>query len=77
MPVRRRPARVFEVREERLVPPDRLPAELVSLHHFYAFVPDGKEDYFLIKLSTTEHDFLDYRRVFRHFIKSFRIIGIR
>ncbi|MFH1725655.1 MAG: hypothetical protein ABII00_13685 [Elusimicrobiota bacterium] len=73
--VARRPARVFQVHEKRLLPAGRLPAELVALHHFYVFVPSGSDDYFVIKLSTTEEAFLDYRRELGRFLESFRVIG--
>lgn len=75
MPLRRKPARIFEVSEERLLPPGRLPSAPVRLHHFYAVIASGKEEYFMIKLSTTEETYLDYRKEFRRFLKSFRVIG--
>lgn len=73
--VSKRAARVFEAREERLLPTGRLPAELIALHHFYALVPAGGEGYFLIKLSTTEESFLDFRAEFRRFLESFLVYG--
>ena len=74
--IAKRPARTFEIRESRLLPLDRIPAELVTLHHFYALVPGGGDSYFLIKLSTTERTYLQYREPFKRFLKSFRIAGI-
>ena len=67
-----KPAKMFQVRETRMLPGGRLPAERVSLHHFYMFVPSGRDEYYVIKLSTTEETFLDYRAEFRRFMASFR-----
>ncbi|OIO12443.1 MAG: hypothetical protein AUJ52_00120 [Elusimicrobia bacterium CG1_02_63_36] len=65
-------AKMFQVREKRMLPSSRLPSEIVSLHHFYMFIPSGRDEYYMIKLSTTEKTFLDYRAEFRRFMKSFR-----
>jgi len=70
--VDKKPAKMFQVREKRLLPSHKLPAERVALHHFYMFVPAGREEYYLIKLSTTEKNFLNYRAEFRRFMGSFR-----
>jgi hypothetical protein len=70
-----KPARVFEVREERFLPKDRLPAKRVMLHHFYAFVASGGNEYIMIKLSATEATYLDYREEFKRLLKTFRIVG--
>ncbi|HVE13035.1 MAG TPA: hypothetical protein VNI01_06545, partial [Elusimicrobiota bacterium] len=43
----RRAARTFEIREDRLLPIDRYPAEWTRLHHFYALVPGSGESYVL------------------------------
>lgn len=67
-----KPAKMFQVREKRILPAQRLPAERVALHHFYMFVPSGRDEYYLIKLSTTEKSFLNYRTEFRRFMASFR-----
>jgi hypothetical protein len=67
-----KPAKMFQVREKRVLPSSRLPSELVALHHFCMFVPAGRHEYYLIKLSTTEKTFLNYRAEFRRFMKSFR-----
>lgn len=71
--VARKPARLFEVREKRLAPAGRLPAELLELHHFYAFVPGVGEDYLIVKLTTREADFLELRREFYRFLESLRL----
>lgn len=71
--VDRKPAKVFEVREERITRYGRLPAERLPLHHFYAIVPNGTNAYYMIKLSVTENRYLEYREEFRRFLKSFRI----
>lgn len=73
--VDRKPAKIFEVREQRIAPYGRLPAERLSLHHFYAIVPNGINAYYMIKLSVTEDKYLDYREEFRRFLKSFKITG--
>lgn len=74
--VDRRPAKVFEVREQRFLPHGRLPAAWLRLHHFYAVVPNGRDDYFLVKLSTTEESYLKYREEFRRFLASFKPTGM-
>ncbi|MCX5789540.1 MAG: hypothetical protein NTX64_13705 [Elusimicrobia bacterium] len=72
--VARRSARVFEVEETRLLPPDRLPATPSVLHHYYAFVPAG-DGYFIIKLSTARETFVDYRGTFEQVLRTFRVLG--
>jgi len=67
-------ARRFEVTETRLAPSSTLPARPLVLHHYYALVPAG-ESYFVIKLSTTRDDYLDYRKDFERFLDTFRILG--
>ncbi|MFH2201497.1 MAG: hypothetical protein ABIJ96_00130 [Elusimicrobiota bacterium] len=67
-----RAARIFEVRESRLLPHGRLPAATVTLHHYYAFIPASSDAYAVVKLSTTEETFLEYRKEYMRFLKSFR-----
>ena len=73
--VARKSARLFEVRERRFSPAGRLPAELRALHHFYAYVPGVGEDYFIVKLTTSEDEYLKLRPEFRRFLESMRIVG--
>lgn len=73
--VARKPARLFEAREVRMYPPGRLPAELLPLHHFYAYVPAVGEDYIVVKLTTREAEYLDYRKEFTRFLESLRVLG--
>lgn len=73
--VARKPARLFEARERRLFPPGRLPAELLDIHHFYAYVPGVGEDYLVVKLTTRESEYLDYRKEFTRFLESLRVLG--
>ncbi|MBI3296543.1 MAG: hypothetical protein HYZ75_00145 [Elusimicrobia bacterium] len=73
--VARKPARLFEVREKRFTPAGRLPAELLELHHFYALVPGVGDDYFIVKLTTREAEYLDFRKEFNRFLESLRIVG--
>ncbi|PCI37659.1 MAG: hypothetical protein COB53_05840 [Elusimicrobia bacterium] len=70
--VDKKPAKMFQVREKRILPANRLPAERVSLHHFYMFLPAGRTEYYVIKLSTTEKTFLNYRAEFRRFMSTFK-----
>lgn len=72
--IQRAAARLFEVRERRIIPGDRLPASPLVLHHYYAMLPAG-DGYFMIKLSTTQEDYLDYRKEFKRFLGSFRVLG--
>jgi hypothetical protein len=71
--VNKGPARVFEVREDRMLPVGKLPSQITTLHHFYALVPLGRNDYFVVKLSTTEESYLEYREEFRRLLKTFRV----
>jgi len=71
----RNTGKMFEVREERLLPEGRLPAKPARLHHFYAFLASGADEYIMIKLSCPEEDFVAYRQEFRRFLKSFRVLG--
>ena len=73
--VARKPARLFEAREVRMYPPGKLPAELLPLHHFYAYVPSVGEDYLVVKLTTREAEYLDYRKEFTRFLESLRVLG--
>lgn len=69
-------ARVFEVTETRLLPPDRLPAAPEVLHHYVAILPSG-DSYFLIRLSSTRDSYLDHRDEFVRFLKHFRVLGYK
>jgi len=73
--VAKKPAKLFQVREKRILPSHTLPSQLKALHHFYLVLPGSGEDYFVVKLTTTEETYLDYRKEFRRFLKSFRIVG--
>ena len=73
---RRMNARVFEVTETRLLPPDRLPAAPEVLHHYVAILPSG-DSYFLIRLSSTRDSYLDHRDEFVRFLKHFRVLGYK
>lgn len=68
-----KPARTFEVKEERLLPLDRYPAEWVTLHHFYALIPGAGDNYLLVKLSSTEKSYLNYRETFKRFLRGFKL----
>ncbi|MBI5624443.1 MAG: hypothetical protein HY924_11750 [Elusimicrobia bacterium] len=67
-------ARIFEVWEKRSVPGERSPSVAVALHHFVAVVESG-EDYFVVRLSSAEEQYVDFRKVFVRFLKSFRAKG--
>jgi hypothetical protein len=71
LPSGRGPARVFEVVESRLLPPETAPAATVRLHHFVGVI-EGRSSYFVIRLSSTEETFVDFRRDFIEFLKAFR-----
>lgn len=73
--VARKSARLFEVRERRFSPAGRLPAELLDLHHFYAYVPGVGDDYFIVKLTARESEYLELRPEFRRFLESLRVVG--
>lgn len=73
--VAKKPARIFEVREARFTPPASLPAARLGMHHFYALIPASRDDYFLVKLSTTEDSYLKYRDEFKRFLESFQILS--
>lgn len=73
--VARKSARLFEVREQRFSPAGQLPGELLNLHHFYAYVPGVGEDYFIVKLTTRETEYLEFRSEFKRFLESMRIVG--
>ncbi|MBI3549583.1 MAG: hypothetical protein HY078_11135 [Elusimicrobia bacterium] len=72
--VGRYPARRFEVVEQRIVARNRLPAQPLHLHHYYAFVPAGGHDYFVVKLSSTRDSYLEYRNAFDHLLNTFRVM---
>lgn len=69
-------SRIFEVTERRRLPPDQLPAAEEELHHYVALVPLG-DSYYVIKLSSTRENYLDYRDAFVRFLRSFRPLGGR
>ncbi len=71
MPSGRGLARVFEVVETRRLPPESAPSAAVRLHHFVGVI-EGRSSYFVIRLSSTEETYVDYRRDFVEFLKSFR-----
>ena len=73
--VARKSARLFEVHERRMNPAGRLPAEALGIHHFYAYVPGVGEDYLIVKLTTREDDYLEFRREFMRFLDSLRLLG--
>lgn len=73
--VGRKSSRIFEVSERRVVPAGRLPSELLGLHHFYAYIPGVGDDYFVVKLTTRESDYLDYRKEFYRFLDSLQFLG--
>ena len=74
MRVARKHARVFEVTETLRLPIDAVPSEEVVIHHFIAVFPGG-DGYFIMKLSSAREVFLDHRKLFKAFLKSFRIRG--
>ncbi len=65
-------ARVFEVRERRRLPVDSAPAVEQTLHHYTALLP-SPGGYFVIRLSSVEEDYLDFRSLFFDFLDSFRV----
>lgn len=69
-------SRVFEVTERRRLPPDQLPAMEEEIHHYVAMVPLG-DGYYVLKLSSSRQNYLDYRDVFVRFLRSFRPLGGR
>ena len=64
-------ARVFEVTENRRLPPDRLPSSEQALHHYVAVVPSGSS-YYIVRLSSTRDVYLDYKDEWARFLKTFR-----
>lgn len=64
-------ARVFQVKETRRVPLDLSPSIEETLHHYVAVIEDGS-DYFVIRLSSSEDVYLDFRDTFLAFLNSFR-----
>jgi hypothetical protein len=67
-------AKTFEVWEKRSVPAELSPSVTTAIHHFVAVVETG-EDYFVIRLSSAEEAYVDLRKVFTRFLKSFRAKG--
>lgn len=68
--------RLFEVTETRLLPAESLPASQTPLHHYVALAQSG-ESYFVLRLSSLRDVYLDYRREFLRFLKSFRPLGYK
>ncbi|MBI5882590.1 MAG: hypothetical protein HZB91_05750 [Elusimicrobia bacterium] len=64
-------ARTFEVWEKRSVPSELSPSVTLAIHHFVAVIESG-ESYFVIRLSSAEELYVDLRKVFVRFLKSFR-----
>ena len=64
-------ARTFEVWEKRSVPAELSPSVTLAIHHFVAVIESG-ESYFVIRLSSAEELYVDLRKVFVRFLKSFR-----
>ncbi len=64
-------ARVFEVTENRRLPPDRLPSSERAVHHYVAVVPGGS-GYYVARLSSARDVYLDYKEDWARFLKSFR-----
>lgn len=69
-------SRSFEIIERRRLPPDQLPAYEEELHHYVAMVPLG-DSYYVLKLSSSRENYLDYRDAFVRFLRSFRPLGGR
>ncbi|MBI4676885.1 MAG: hypothetical protein HY748_04820 [Elusimicrobia bacterium] len=67
-------ARTFEVWETRFVPAELAPSVSQVIHHFVAVIESG-DDYYVIRLSSSEEVYVDLRDVFVRFLKSFRIKG--
>lgn len=64
-------SRVFEVTENRRLPPERLPSSERAIHHYVAVVPSGA-GYFVVRLSSGRDVYLDYKEDWARFLKSFR-----
>ena len=67
-----KPARLFGPRSGCI--PGKLRPKS-SVHHFYAYVPAVGEDYLVVKLTTREAEYLDYRKEFTRFLESLRVLG--
>ncbi len=67
-------ARVIEVRERRRLPLEQAPAVEEDLHHYVALLP-SPGGYYLIRLSSTQKIYLDYRALFFDFLDSFKVTG--
>lgn len=67
-------ARRFEVTETRQLPREVMPSHPVQLHHYYVFIPAG-ESYFMLKLSTTQETFLNYKADFERLLSSFQVVA--
>ncbi|MBI4377320.1 MAG: hypothetical protein HY549_12845 [Elusimicrobia bacterium] len=69
-------ARAFELVETRRLPLESLPALEEELHHYVAVLPRG-EGYYVIRLSSSRESYLDYRKLFFDFLRSFKLSGTR
>ncbi|MBI5211049.1 MAG: hypothetical protein HY927_13850 [Elusimicrobia bacterium] len=67
-------ARVFEVWETLFLPPDLAPSVEARVHHYVAVIESGS-DYFVIRLSSSEEVYLDFRDDFLRLVKTFRVKG--
>ncbi|MBI5631374.1 MAG: hypothetical protein HY921_10885 [Elusimicrobia bacterium] len=67
-------AKVFEVSETRRLPADLVPMVEEEIHHFMAVVPSG-ESYYMIRLSSSQENFMEYRNLFVKFLRSFKMMG--
>ncbi|OGR86671.1 MAG: hypothetical protein A3J74_10280 [Elusimicrobia bacterium RIFCSPHIGHO2_02_FULL_57_9] len=64
-------SRTFEIVENRRLPAGHLPSFSEELHHYVAVIPSGAS-YFIIRLSSTRDIYLDYRKLFIDFLRSFK-----
>lgn len=69
-------SRTFEIQETRRLAPDSLPSLEEELHHYVAVIPSG-ESYYVIRLSSTRDVYLDYRKLFVDFLRSFKTANFR
>lgn len=65
-------ARIIEVREWRRLPLEQAPAAETNLHHYVALLP-SPGGYFLIRLSSVQEVYLNYRALFFDFLDSFQV----
>lgn len=72
--VAKRSARRFEVTETRQLPGARLPSRPLVLRHYYTLVPAG-DGYFIVKLTSTQETYQEYRKDYEQMLESFRVLG--